>query len=577
MGNQTAQLLQAEPAGPTNTEENSSETSQKANSFSHALSGISGFRNGKLPNNIPLNSQNILSLQGAVGNRTTTRYIQNRLQLAQSNDVPVQGKFEPAQRKNSEGLLQGEFTAHGIETPMQDGLDHAENHTGMPDSLKAGLEQASGMDLSDVRVHKRSSKPAQLNALAYTQNRDIYIGPGQEEHLPHEGWHVVQQIQGRVKPTGRINGVAVNGDRALEYEADVMGSKAMQFKGAPGERKSGIEDTLQMYRSGGIIQPQQTSVVQRNPLAFAGLSAEAWAMASSVASVIATAGGAAAGTYVAVRRGENAVASLVLPQHLMSNGDKGKLKQIAQFRIINMYIERFLAKPENRHLREQLLSGRGPGATPGGGAPTGAGGTGGAGAGGTTPAGPEPPTGAPTASAIDQEVLIAVKNSVQTDLQATLETDPYSWDYELMWGEDDTRGQGRIGQSGTAESVGVTGFLRYRNLEASALRETLTLTPVANAAVGPIPNQGSEVVVHQFIGGSLGGYATWSAWDNLTVNVEGGDAQQSVHSNGSAKLIIRTHWYWDRWGPNSESNMQNEIYVEDHGGVTITWSYEGTP
>jgi len=59
----------------------------------------------------------------------------------------------------------------------------------MPDHLKSGIENISGMDLSGVRVHYSSSKSTQLNALAYTQ--------GQEEHLPHEGWHAVQQMQGR--------------------------------------------------------------------------------------------------------------------------------------------------------------------------------------------------------------------------------------------------------------------------------------------------------------------------------------------------------------------------------------------
>src|SRR5688572_16083515 len=39
------------------------------------------------------------------------------------------------------------------------------NRTGMPDPLKAGIESLSGMDLSDVRVHSNSDKPAQLNAL----------------------------------------------------------------------------------------------------------------------------------------------------------------------------------------------------------------------------------------------------------------------------------------------------------------------------------------------------------------------------------------------------------------------------
>ena len=106
----------------------------------------------------------------------------------------------------------------------------AANRTGMPDRLKVGMEQLSGLDLSGVRVRYNSAKPAQLNAHAYTQGTQIEIGPGQERHLPHEAWHAVQQMQGRVKPTIRENGVAINDNRGLEREADVMGRKAMQMR-----------------------------------------------------------------------------------------------------------------------------------------------------------------------------------------------------------------------------------------------------------------------------------------------------------------------------------------------------------
>lgn len=106
--------------------------------------------------------------------------------------------------------------------------DRASNRTGMPDSLKAGIESLSGVDLSDVQVHTNSDKPAQLNALAYAQGNDIHLAPGQERHLPHEAWHVVQQRQGRVRPTTQLAGVGVNDDAALEAEADEMGHRAAQ-------------------------------------------------------------------------------------------------------------------------------------------------------------------------------------------------------------------------------------------------------------------------------------------------------------------------------------------------------------
>lgn len=102
----------------------------------------------------------------------------------------------------------------------------AANRTGLPASLKAGIEQLSGQSLDHVRVHRNSAKPAQLNAHAYAQGGDIHLAPGQEKHLPHEAWHVAQQAQGRVRPTRQLKSVAINDDASLEREADIMGAKA---------------------------------------------------------------------------------------------------------------------------------------------------------------------------------------------------------------------------------------------------------------------------------------------------------------------------------------------------------------
>ncbi|MDO5968971.1 DUF4157 domain-containing protein [Flavivirga aquimarina] len=102
------------------------------------------------------------------------------------------------------------------------------NNTGLPDNLKSGIESLSGIDMSDTRVHYNSPKPAQLQAHAYAQGTDIHIASGQEKHLPHEAWHVVQQKQGRVKPTMQMKGeININDDTGLEKEADVTGAKAL--------------------------------------------------------------------------------------------------------------------------------------------------------------------------------------------------------------------------------------------------------------------------------------------------------------------------------------------------------------
>ena len=84
--------------------------------------------------------------------------------------------------------------------------------------------------MDDVKIHYNSAKPAQVQALAYTQKNDVYLGAGQEQHLGHELWHVVQQKQGRVMPTIQVNGFQVNDNAELEHEADLYGKKAARLK-----------------------------------------------------------------------------------------------------------------------------------------------------------------------------------------------------------------------------------------------------------------------------------------------------------------------------------------------------------
>jgi len=176
-------------------------------------------------------------------------------------DELLQGKFETAQRVELEDdeLLQGKFeTTQRQETP---------NNTCLPDNLKAGVEQLSGLDMSDVKVHYNSSKPASVQAYAYTQGTDIHVAPGQEKHLGHEAWHVAQQKQGRVQPTTTVGGLAVNDNAGLESEADVMGGKAVQMK--PKDNKSrAVANSVAQNRSilnhgFGFVDNRPKAVAQR--------------------------------------------------------------------------------------------------------------------------------------------------------------------------------------------------------------------------------------------------------------------------------------------------------------------------
>ncbi len=141
-------------------------------------------------------------------------------QMAVDSDNAVQKKDPEEDDKKT---LQGRFAT----------VQRKSNDTGLPDNLKSGVESLSGMSMDAVKVHYNSSEPSRLGALAYAQGSDIHVSPGQERHLPHEAWHVVQQAQGRVRPTMQLpatqlrEGVPVNDDAGLEREADVMGEKAL--------------------------------------------------------------------------------------------------------------------------------------------------------------------------------------------------------------------------------------------------------------------------------------------------------------------------------------------------------------
>ncbi|SHO58019.1 eCIS core domain-containing protein [Vibrio quintilis] len=129
----------------------------------------------------------------------------------------------PVQRQSGQGMV---LADHREQPPVQ----RQPNRTGLPDQLKSGMENLSGMSLDHVKVHYNSSKPAAVQAHAFAQGSDIHLASGQEKHLPHELGHVVQQMQGRVQPTTSVSGMAVNDSPALESEATVMGARALQMR-----------------------------------------------------------------------------------------------------------------------------------------------------------------------------------------------------------------------------------------------------------------------------------------------------------------------------------------------------------
>ncbi len=127
----------------------------------------------------------------------------------------------------------------------------------LPNPLKTGVEQLSGVNMSDANVNFKSTEPSKIGAAAFAQGSNIHLGPGQEKHLPHEAWHVVQQKKGKVSATSNENGIALNESTHLEKEADQMGSKALEL----GSNTSKILQKVKESKSTkGIIQKNETDV-----------------------------------------------------------------------------------------------------------------------------------------------------------------------------------------------------------------------------------------------------------------------------------------------------------------------------
>jgi hypothetical protein len=146
---------------------------------------------------------------------------------------------------NSSEALEMQAYQENINYNDADDAPNAEkkNTTGIPDNIKDGIEQLSGISLDDVTVHYNSSKPAEVGADAYAEGTDVYIGPGQEEHLPHELWHVIQQKQGKVKATTKVNGKNVDDRESMEDDATKEGGKALKMKKQDKDSSEEVLDT----------------------------------------------------------------------------------------------------------------------------------------------------------------------------------------------------------------------------------------------------------------------------------------------------------------------------------------------
>lgn len=186
------------------------------------------------------------------------------IQKQAEEEEAVQGKFIQLQQLDEEVTQKKEEEEEPVQKKEGKSPEATStpNEGGLPGNLRSGLEALSGFDLSPVRVHYNSLKPSQVRAHAFTQGREIHVAPGQERHLPHEGWHIVQQAQGRVKPTRQLKGkgIALNDDAGLEKEADVMGGKALSLGSGGAEtvrKRTPLAGGNNIQASAGVIMRKE--------------------------------------------------------------------------------------------------------------------------------------------------------------------------------------------------------------------------------------------------------------------------------------------------------------------------------
>lgn len=206
--------------------------------------------------------------------------LMGRTTLQRVEEDDLQTQLNPVQRVEEEEPAQAKLvTVQKVED--EESLQAKSTNSGLPHQLKNGIESLSGMRMDHVKVNYNSDKPAQLNAHAYAQGSEIHVAPGQEHHLPHEAWHVVQQAQGRVQPTMQMKtGVPINDDAGLEREADVMGAKALGIghtqlhKINQASAYASSTKTTQLKTT--IVNYSQSYTYAKNKTQMVGKTMEAW-------------------------------------------------------------------------------------------------------------------------------------------------------------------------------------------------------------------------------------------------------------------------------------------------------------
>jgi Domain of unknown function (DUF4157) len=448
----------------------------------------------------------------------------------------------------------------------------------LPENVSAKMGNSLGANFSDVRVHT-DGQAEQLGALAFAVGSDLHFAQGKydpasqhgQELIGHELTHVIQQRNGRVSAPVQAGGgnATVVQDPLLEAEADALGAQAAGSSGA----NTDLVQTA-TTAAGSNLMIQQKPIVQAFfPALFSGIgSALSSVTAAQAATVGATllAGGSQVNAGTSVQPGTSGVQPVQLDNGWMSNVDKQKLNLIIQYRLINRYVEHWVAThPEAMTPNPAPQAGTpnaGGGISPPAPAPT-----------PSTPAPSAPapqPAGVAGAAASGGQVDAAILNAVSTEVQLQLEQDlntnqKTSPDRDFIWSDSG---------SNEADSIGTVGAISFTEVRGTDLTELLTLK--GEAAKIPnldLPMKDTVVQISQFRGGRMVQSPEFSTGygDDLAVNLDGaGPTYDQAGNNGHGKHTYSTAWRWD--GNTTHLLVSISVY-SGVGPLILEVSRQGTP
>ena len=497
------------------------------------------------------------NVQGDSGRGLAHRQVESEKEEEETVQTRTED-FSP-QRQIEEDEAEEIQTKADKTTPSQ---DQKGDSFPLPRELRISMEEALNDDFSEVRVNT-DAVAEKLGGSAFTSGNDIHFASGKydpdsqrgRDLLGHELVHVSQQRQNRVPALKGTGSPEIVYEPKLEAEADREGAKAARASHPTSKESSkNITPRAPAGRANMVMQGVW-------PAWLLALGIGSWEAAAQAAAVVGIGAAISSQAVGAVADGESGAQGLILPQNFVTGADKQSLREIAQFRIINEYVTRHIQRhPEAlRQLQEAYGGGRA--------APARRGRTRTRRGSGSTES-----TATPEISAIDQQIMSGVKEYVGGQLLRELESNLHTRNAEFLWTEDNAHD--------VPDAVGASGYVRLRNLQGAAIRQTLELTGEAARArdILGVAGEGQERTVRKFIGGRLEGEIIESWLMDLTISIVGGGATLLIApSIGGPRIDVGTRWYWDWPGFNESTFLDLWVVVMYTGEIFVGHEYRNVP